>query len=85
MGSFIDADIGPFDPSISKGWGNVKEMGLLETGLQIWPLEERCVCVISTIHIQTLSSTGGKKEILDVYEDPTLVITTLPTGCGVLM
>lgn len=41
--------------------------------------------MISTIHIQTLSSTGGKKETLDVYEDSTLLITTLPTGCGVLM
>lgn len=35
--------------------------------------------MISTIHIQTLSSTRRKKEILDVYEDSTLLITTLPT------
>jgi len=35
LGSFIDADISPFDPIISKGWGNVKEMGLFEMGLKI--------------------------------------------------
>lgn len=42
------------------------------------------VCVISTPGTDSFLAQEEKIDP-DVYEDFTLLITTLPTGCGVLM
>lgn len=51
LGSFIDADIGPFNPSIPKDWGNAKEEASCDEISNTVHWKSCSVFVISTFHI----------------------------------